>query len=155
MFSLSTFEWTNAATTGAPPAGVMEYSTAIIGQNMFVFGGTSMVKISGRCNGLDKCSHNELYALNTDRKVWKKIPCTDGPMEKNNCGLISYSYKGTDYLLVLGGIAVKQPTQQQEHSLYIPCGYGSCYTNEMHTMEMSDSQGNVYMYNCYSVVLIL
>ena len=101
-----------------------------------------------------KCSHNELYALKSASKVWRKIPCTDGPMEKYGCGFISYSYQGTDYLLALGGAAEKQPTQQQQHSLYIPSG-GSYYTNEIHTMEMTSSQGNVYMYNYYSVILII
>ena len=103
-----------------------------------------------------KCSHNELYALNINSKVWRKIPCTDGPMEKYSCGFISYSYQGTDYLLALGGMSRKQPTQQQQqHSLYIPSGYGSYFTNEIHTMEMTSSQGNVYMYNYYSVILII
>ena len=144
MFSLSTLEWTKTATTGTPPAGVMDYGTAVIGQDMFVFGGT--------CDW-GKCCHNELYALNSDSKVWRKIPCTDGPMEKYGCGFISYSYQETDYLLALGGVrAVKQPTQQQ-HSLYIPSG-SYYYTNEIHTMEMTSSQGNVYMYNYY-VNLIL
>ena len=136
VFSLSTIEWTKTATIGTPPAGVMDYGTAVIGQDMFVFGGT--------CDG-GKCYHNELYALNSASKVWRKIPCTDGPMEKSGCGFISYSYQGTDYLLALGGEAWKQPTlQQQQHSLYIP-PYGSSYcTNEVHTMEMTSSQGNVY-----------
>ena len=144
MFSLSALEWTKTATTGTPPAGVMEYGTAVIGQDMFVFG--------GRCDG-GKCIHNELYAINTASKVWRKIPCTNGPMEKSGCGFISYSYQGTDYLLALGGVAEKQPTQQQ-HSLYVP-HYGGYYTNEIHTMEMTSSQGNVYMYNYYSVILII
>ena len=146
MFSLSTLEWTKTATTGTPPAGVKDYGTAVIGQDMFVFG--------GRCDCLGKCSHNELYALNNKSKVWRKIPCTDGPMEKYSCGFISYSYQGTDYLLALGGEAEKQPTQQQQHSLFIPY-HGSYYTNEIHTMEMTSSQGNVYMYNYYSVILII
>ena len=144
VFSLSAFEWTKTATTGTLPAGVMDYGTAVIGQDMFVFG--------GRCD-YDDCSHNELYTLNTDSKVWRKIPCTNGPMEKHSCGFISYSYQGTDYLLALGGEARKQPTQHQ-HSLYIPC-YGDYYTNEIHTMEMNSSQGNVYQYNYYSVILII
>ena len=146
MFSLSAFEWTKTATTGTPPAGVMEYGTAVIGQDMFVFG--------GKCD-LGRCCHNELYALNSASKVWRKIPCTDGPMEKSGCGFISYSYQGTDYLLALGGVAMKQPTQQQQqHSATIPSGYGSFYyTNEIHTMEMNSSQGNVYMYNYYTVIL--
>ena len=144
MFSLPTFKWTKTATTGTPPAGVMDYGTAVIGQDMFVFG--------GRCDYGD-CCHNELYALNSDSKVWRKIPCTDGPMEKYSCGFISYSYRGTDYLLALGGIAEKQPTQLQ-HSLYTPY-YGYYCTNEIHTMEMTSSQGNVYMYNYYSVILLV
>ena len=146
VFSLSAFEWTKTATTGTPPAGVKNYGTAVIGQDMFVFG--------GRCAIGGKCCHNELYALNTGSEVWRKIPCTDGPMEKYGCGFISYSHQGTDYLLALGGKAVKQPTQQQ-HSQYIPCYGGGYYTNEIHTMEMNSSQGNVYMYNYYSVILIL
>ena len=144
MFSLSTFKWTKLATTGAPPAGVMDYGTAVIGQDMFVFGGS--------CDG---CSHNELYALNSASKVWRKIPCTDGPMEKYSCGFISYSYQGTDYLLALGGIAGKQPTQQQQqHSLYIPSGYVGYCTNEIHTMDMNSSEGNVYMYNYYVISIL-
>ena len=151
VFSLSTLEWTKTATTGTPPAGVKNYGTALIGQDMFVFG--------GRCN-LGKCSHNELYALNTNSKVWRKIPCTDGPLEKYSCGFISYSYQGTDYLLALGGKAGKRPTQQQQHSLYILYG-GSYITNEIHTMEMTSSQGNVYMYIyndllwCYFNIIII
>ena len=145
MFSLTTIEWTKTATTGTPPAGVLGYGTAVIGQDMFVFG--------GRCD-FNKCIHIELYALNSASKVWRKIPCTDGPIEKSGCGFISYSYQGTDYLLALGGRAGKQPTQQQQHSLYIPSG-SSYYTNEIHTMEMTSSKGNVYMYNYYSVILII
>ena len=100
----------------------------------------------GRCDFWCECCHNELYALNSDSKVWRKIPCTDGPMEKYSCGFISYSYQGTDYLLSLGGEAEKQPTQQQQHSLYIPFG-SYYYTNEIHTM--TSSQYNAYMYNYY------
>ena len=144
MFSLSTIKWTKTATTGTPPAGVIDYGTAFIGQDMFVFG--------GRCDYYGKCCHNTLYALNTleEDTFWRNIPCTDGPIEKNSCGFISYSYQGIDYLLALGGRAGKRPTQQQQHSLYIPhyCYY---FTNEIHTMEMTSSQGNICMYNYYSV----
>ena len=31
VFSLSTIDWTKTATTGTPPAGVMDYCTAVIG----------------------------------------------------------------------------------------------------------------------------
>ena len=147
VFSLSACEWTKTATTGTPPAGVIDYGTAVIGQDMFVFG--------GKCDLEGRCSHNQLYSLNSDNKMWRKILCTDGPMEKYGCGFISYSYQGSDYLLALGGTAGKQPTQQQQqHSLYLLHG-GSYYTNEIHTMEMTSSQGNVCMYNNYVILIII
>ena len=117
VFSSSALEWTKTATTGTPPAGVIDYGTAVIGQDMFVFG--------GRCDDWNMCGHDELYALNTvHSKVWRKIPCTDGPMEKYSCGIISYSYQGTDYLFALGGKAreTTHPTTTTLtiHTLYIP-----------------------------------
>ena len=162
QFSLSTLEWTKTATTGTPPAGVIDYGTAVIGQDMFVFG--------GRCDDWNMCGHDELYALNTHSKVWRKIPCTDGPMEKYSCGIISYSYQGTDYLFALGGKAEKQPTQQQQHSLYIPYTYqqlhslcipcyGCYFTNEIYTKEMTDSQGNyitcIIVIQCSFILIII
>ena len=92
----------------------------------------------GRCG--DSC-HNELYALNTNSKVWRKIPCTDGPIGKYGCGFISYSYQNSNYLLVLGGKAKMQPEHQQQDSLCITCGNNDCFTNEIHIMDMTKSPG--------------
>ena len=103
---------------------------------MYVFG--------GRCDYSGDCCHNELHHLNTTNKVWRNIPtAAAGPMKKYGCGLISYSYQGSDYLLTLGGSGGKQlPTQQQQHSLYIANNYGYYYTNEVHTMNITTSPGN-------------
>ena len=128
-------QWDTVTTTGTPPAGAMDYRTTSIRNDMYVFG--------GRCDYVD-CCHNELHHLNTTNKVWRTIPTTAaGPMKKYSCGLISYSYQGSDYLLTLGGMGGRQqPTQQQQHSLYIPYGYGSYYTNEVHSMNITTSPGN-------------
>ena len=127
-------QWDTVTTTGTPPAGAMEYRTTSIRNDMYVFGGT--------CDYVD-CCHNEVHHLNTTDKVWRTIPTTAaGPMKKYSCGLICYSYQGSDYLLTLGGMGGQQPTQQQQHSLYIPDGDGDYYTNEVHTMNITTSPGN-------------
>ena len=126
-------QWDTVTTTGTPPAGAMEYRSTSIRNDMYVFG--------GRCDS-GHCYHNELHHLNATNKVWRTIPTTAaGPMKKCSSGLISYSYQGSDYLLTLGGVGGRQPTQQQHHSLYIP--YGGCYyTNEVHAMNITTSPGN-------------
>ena len=128
-------QWDTVTTTGTPPAGTIDYRTTSIRNDMYVFG--------GRCDFWANCCHNELHHLNTTNKVWRTIPTTAaGPMKKWSCGLISYSYQGSDYLLTLGGMGGQQPTQQQQqHSLYIPDG-SDYYTNEVHTINITTSPGN-------------
>ena len=127
-------QWDTVTTTGTPPAGTIDYRTTSIRNDMYVFGGT--------CDYSD-CCHNELHHLNTTNKVWRTIPTTAaGPMKKYSCGLISYSYQGSDYLLTLGGVGGQQPTQQQQHSLYIPLYGDDYYTNEVHAMNITTSPGN-------------
>ena len=133
--NIPSLQWDTVTTTGTPPAGAMEYGSTSIRNDMYVFGGT--------CNY--DCHHNELHHLNTN-KVWRSVPTTaaTGPMKKRGCGLTSYSYQGSDYLLTLGGEGGRQlPTQQQQqHSLYIPDAWGRYYTNEVHTMNITTSLGN-------------
>ena len=129
--NIPSLQWDTVTTTGTPPAGAMEYGSTSIRNDMYVFGGT--------CN-YDDCYHNELYHLNTTNKVWRTVPTTDttatGPMKKCGCGLTSYSYQGSDYLLTLGGMA------QLQHSLYTLDDYDCYYTNEVHTMNITTSLGN-------------
>ena len=49
---LATGRWEQKPTTGNPPLGVITYTTATIGSEIFYFG--------GHCNH-DECSHNSLY----------------------------------------------------------------------------------------------
>ena len=62
-------------------------------------------------------------------------------------------------MLALGGRAVNQPTQQQQHSLYIPHGYSrylinDYYTNEIHTMEMTNLQGDLYIIVVTCIIMV-
>ena len=129
VFSLSALEWINISTTGVPPAGVMGYSSTVVGKEMFYFG--------GRCNR-GSCCHNELYVLNVESMAWRKISSNNKPIEKFRCGLISYSYQDSDYLLLLGGRGNKPPKKQQKGSLYYPC-HGAYITNEVHIMDITKS----------------
>ena len=95
-------EWSSISTNGTPPAGALDYCITTIGDNeLYLFDG-------GRCDS-GACVHNDLYQLNTNDIVWKYIPCTNRPMKKHSCGLISYSYQGSDYLLAQGRMGGKQP----------------------------------------------
>ena len=137
ILHLPTMEWNNVSTTGAPPAGAMNYSTTTIGDEMYVFG--------GKCDG-GGCKHNDLYQLNN--KVWKSIPCTNTPMKKSSCGFTSYSYQGSVHLLAIGGKGGKQPpSEPQPHSMYTPDS-GWYRTNEVHIMNMTASPGNITLLKC-------
>ena len=140
MLNLPSIEWTSVSTTGTPPAGAMNYGATTIGEDMYFFDG-------GSCDGV-YCVHNDLYQLNTNDKVWRCIPCTNRPMKKHNCGSISYSYQGSDYILVLGGRGRTQPpAEPQLHSLYTPDRWGDYYTNEVHIMNVTTSPGIACMTN--------
>ena len=135
-------EWNSVSTTGTPPAGAMDYGATTIGEDMYIFDG-------GRCSDyIGVCVHNDLYQLNTNDKVWRCIPCTNRPMKKQNCGFISYSYQGSEYLLALGGMGGKQlPAEPQLYSLYTPNSNGDYYTNEVHIMNVTTSSGIACMTN--------
>ena len=140
VLNLPTMEWDKVTTTGTPPTAALEYSTTTIGEDLYLFG--------GGCDLWGDCCHNDLFCLNTTNKVWSTIPTANntatstGPMKKCRCGLTSWSYQGSDYLLTLGGMGGKQlPTQQQQHSLYYMPTFSNCYTNEVHTMNITTSPG--------------
>ena len=140
VLNLPSMKWNSVSTIGIPPAGVMDYSTTAIGKEMYLFDG-------GRCDS-GNCTHNELYQLNTSDKVWRCIPCTNRPIKKYGCGFISYSYKGSDYLLALGGKGGKKPpAEPQIHSLYTSNSdsLGDYSTNEVHIMNVTTSPGRYSM----------
>ena len=68
-------------------------------------------------------------------------------MAKYGCGLISYTFNGSNYLLTIGGQARQLPPehQQQQHSQYNEL-YGFCDTNEVHIMNITT--GIIYNMTC-------
>ena len=135
--NLSTLEWHETDSIGEPPFAVMDYRTAVIGDDIYFFG--------GRC-GNNSCCHNSLHSFNTRSKEWQNIDCTQGPMEKYSCGFIAYSDHDSHLLLAIGGRG-KKLAPFPEGSDYI--SYDNDYfTNEIHIMDTTKNLGKNNRNNC-------
>ena len=120
VLHLPTGRWEQKHTTGDPPLGVSGYAAAVIGNEIFFFGGC--------CNHLDDhgepCCHNSLYSLNVDTLNWREILPTNrtnpnhGPQMKSSCGMIAVHIGGEDYLVVVGGY----PLTNEIHYFRISAG---------------------------------
>ena len=104
VLHLPTGRWEQKHTTGDPPLGVVDYAAAVIGNEIFFFG--------GYCYHRDdhgESRHNSLYSLNVDTLNWREILPTNrtnpnhGPQMKDSCGMIAVHIGGEDYLVVVGG----------------------------------------------------
>ena len=127
---LDTGKWKQAATTGNPPLGVTEYSSAVIENSILYFG--------GYCNH-GGCFHNSVTRLNINSLEWKELFPTNphtGPMMKSGCGMIPVKIDEKNYLLVIGGwhgLLVNTPKQQNAQ-------YVGRRTNEQHYFDLSTSK---------------
>ena len=119
VLHLPTGRWEQKHTTGDPPLGVIGYAAAVIGNEIFFFG--------GYCNHLDRngpCRHNSLYSLNVDTFNWREILPTNrtnpnhGPRMKYDYDMIAVHIGGEDYLVVVGGI----PLTNEIHYFRISTG---------------------------------
>ena len=94
---LPTGKWEQKRTTGKPPLGVWGYASAVIGNEIYFFGGA--------CNH-DNCHHNSLHSLNVPTLEWKEHFSTSshhGPMMKRGASMVALQLNGEDYLAVMGG----------------------------------------------------
>ena len=134
VYHLPTGRWEQKATTGKPPPGITGYASAVIGKEIFYFGGC--------CNHIDcfpRCYHNSLYGLNVDTLNWREVsPNTSqsGPMMKEGAGMIAVQVDGEDYLVVFGGHGPSsENTPAQPSAQYSTEGFSikniQC-TNELH-----------------------
>ena len=130
---LASGRWEQKPTTGTPPLGVNGYASAVIGREIFFFG--------GHC-GHEKCYHNSLYSFNVDTFNWKELSPTSrhhGPMMKQRCCMVAVQLDGEDYLVVIGGVnSDKRGTQ--DGAWYELNGIGSQYCNEIHYYKLLSGQ---------------
>ena len=129
--------WEQKPTTGTPPLGVKGYASAVIGREIFFFG--------GEC-GHYQCHHNSLYSFNVDTFNWKDLSPTSphhGPMLKGSCGMVAVQFDGEDYLVVIGG---SNDGNGQQPGTQCGAQYESNndyqYCNEIHYYKLSSGQYN-------------
>ena len=133
---LPTFKWERKSTTGNPPAGVRGFAYTNIANNILYFGG---------CCKPERCFHNDLFDLNTVTHSWRKLTSSNldnEPMPKESCGMITFNIYGKVNLLVFGGHG-PIPVTTEAYSQYFPTSPASphCYTNEIHTLDLSSLPG--------------
>ena len=135
---LASGRWEQKPTTGTPPLGVYGYAAAVIGREIFFFG--------GHC-GHTGCYHNSLFSFNVDTFNWKELSPTSphhGPMMKRYCGMVAVQLEEEAYLVVIGGSNRKgqQPGTQRD-AQYESDRYGiDQYCNEIHYYKLSSGQYN-------------
>lgn len=129
--------WEQIRTTGNPPLGVIGYATAVIGNEIFYFG--------GYCNHGD-CFHNSLYSFNVKTQNWKELSpttCHDhGPMKKGYCGMVVMKLEGEDYLAVIGGSGSSNNNTPTKSTSQYSDRDGYHFCNEIHYYKVSSGQYN-------------
>ena len=141
---LPTGTWQQKATIGNPPLGISGYASAVIGSEIFYYG--------GYCNH-DDCYHNSLYSFNVDTLTWKLLSSTTphhGPRMKHHCGMVPIHFDGENYLVLIGGYGpaynntLKQPGAQYWQKNLVAAGMQ--HTNEIYYYKLSTGQ---IEYSCY------
>ena len=133
---LSNGRWEQKPTTGTPPLGVYGYASAVIGREIFFFG--------GYCSH-DDCYHNSLFSFNVDTFNWKELSPTSphhGPMMKDRCGMVAVQLEGEAYLVVIGGSNYRVQAGTQRGAQYESDRYGFQYCNEIHYYKLSSGHYN-------------
>ena len=133
---LASGRWEQKPTTGTPPLGIEGYAAAVIGREIFFFG--------GYC-GHTGCSqyHNSLFSFNVDTFNWKELSPTSphhGPMMKSSCGMVAVQLEGEAYLVVIGGSNYNGQSGTQRGAQY-ESGILQ-YCNEIHYYKLSSGQYN-------------
>ena len=131
---LASGRWEQKPTTGTPPLGVYDYAAAVIGREIFFFG--------GYC-GHGGCYHNSLFSFNVDTFNWKELSPTSphhGPMMKSYCGMVAVQLEEEAYLVVIGGSNYNSQPGTQRGAQY-ESGILQ-YCNEIHYYKLSSGQYN-------------
>ena len=133
---LASGRWEQKPTTGTLPLGVYGYAAAVIGREIFFFGGDC---------GHPGCYHNSLFSFNVDTFNWKELSPTShhhGPMMKRYCGMVAIQLEEEAYLVVIGGSnGIRQQCGTQRGAQYESNGSFQ-YCNEIHYYKLSSGQYN-------------
>ena len=128
--------WEQKPTTGTPPLGVRGYASAVIGREIFFFG--------GYCGHSD-CHHNSLFSFNVDTFNWKELSPTSphhGPMMKRYCGMVAVQLEGEAYLVVIGGLSMEGQKPGTQRGAQYESDDDYQYCNEIHYYKLSSGQYN-------------
>ena len=129
---LASGRWEQKPTTGTPPLGVYHYAAAVIGREIFFFG--------GHC-GHTGCYHNSLFSFNVDTFNWKELCPHHGPMMKRFCGMVAIQLEEEAYLVVIGGSRTGQQPGTQRDAQY-ESNISFQYCNEIHYYKLLSGQYN-------------
>ena len=133
---LASGRWEQKPTTGTPPLGIEGYASAVIGREIFFFG--------GYC-GHGGCYHNSLFSFNVDTFNWKELSPTSphhGPMMKHRCCMVAVQLEDEAYLVVIGGSNRNRQQPGTQRGAQYESGDIYHYCNEIHYYKLSSGQYN-------------
>ena len=133
---LASGRWEQKPTTGTPPLGIIGYASAVIGREIFFFG--------GYC-GHGECHHNSLFSFNVDTFNWKELSPTSphhGPMMKRLCGMVAVQFDNEAYLVVIGGSNGREQQPGTQRGAQYESDNDYQYCNEIHYYKLSSGQYN-------------
>ena len=129
IFDFVAEKWQQTTTSGDPPPGFHRASCAVIGAQLFHFGGTDTYVL-----------YNSIHELDTRALRWNSITAIntqEGPRGKLSAGMVSCNEK----LLVISGGYTGLPDHLSGRE-YVPDpdrkGYG--WTNELHCFHVDSSE---------------
>ena len=138
IFDMAGLSWLSLVATGeSSPAAVMGYSSCLLDDKIYFFGGSCMPT---------DCYHNDLFTLDTLSKDWRQIEYisspTTCPMKKCGHEMTSFTVDNEDYLFVFGGYG-PTPTSKRSYGQYVPHPTlpNRSFTNEVHMLCLSAPTG--------------
>lgn len=97
FFNLKNGRWSKHVLRGVSHPGVAYYSTAVINNDAFFFGGSC---------GHASCYYNGLTAYDSAKQKWKEVRIINplsGPIKKYSAGMVPFKYLDRSALFVMGG----------------------------------------------------
>lgn len=133
--------WSRLNTEGAPHPGQNGAASALLGEQLYTYGGTQDV-------GKDMYA-GVLSYLDLDTLTWSLVSPAEiegAPMKKTGCGMVHLSQ---DKLAVIGGYGIPtDPTQPQVGSTFVKHTRftdGRGWTNEIHLFDLNQGDHSYFI----------